>query len=224
MNDLVTGDGGNVEAHIFQPGSIWFDDQGIIRQFSLYYGDNQFGNYFLMPLQPDKEKYMSTISSDLAEFGIKIIANSFFSEGTLIVDLAKFLFEKYGKVAITDLMRGNSNVSMAYIAPDNNEIVLHGVLNIQSAVSLRYLNFFIRNDTQYAIPYETSRELVTWRAGTIRPGSTETICFANRQTLGYIRFYTGFTMGLTYEVKATGKYAIYWDVTRKLWSLSVLPN
>lgn len=224
MNDLVTGDGRNVEAHVFQPGSIWFDDHGIIRQFSLYYDDNQFGNYFLMPFQPDKKKYMNTISSDLAEFGIKVIANSFFSGGTLIVDLAKFLFEKYGKVTITDLMRGNSNVPMAYIAPDNNEIVLHGVLNIQNAVSVRHLNFFIRNNTQYVIPYETSRELTHWRAGTIRPSSTETIFFANRQTLGYIRFYTGSRVGLTYEVKATGNYAIYWDATRQLWALSILPN
>jgi hypothetical protein len=224
LNNLVTGDGQVLEALVFNTGSIWYDEQGIIRQFSVHYNQNKYGNYFLMPLQSDTLSFTRTIAGDLAEFGIKVVASSIFSGSTLIVDLARFLFEKYGNVALTDLMEGLPGRSMAYIAIDNKEVVLQGVLNIRQAVSIRLLQFFIKNDTQYVVVYEISRDLSTWKSGTLASYSLETLYFANRQTSGYARLYTNNRPGHTYAIKATETYSIYFDPTLQLWSLSILPK
>lgn len=219
LNDLLTGDGRVFESFVFQPGSIWFDNQGIIRQFSVRYPSGRTGNYFLMPNVPNQEKHVRMILKDLGEFGVKMVGNALFGGGALILDLAHFLFEKYGRVALSDLIDRQKQVPLAYIAIDNQEVVFHGVIHIAEGVGLSELIFYVKNPYAQPIFFQTSRELQHWRQDTIQPGQTLEIYFGNRQQDGYIRLFTCQRPGLTYQIQARKTYTVFWNEHRQFWDL-----
>ena len=218
INNINIGSNNILESVIFHPGEIWFDELGVIRQFSMRFDDNTIGNFFLMPNDNKQNKYMISLTRDLGEFGVKMVANSLFSGGALIVNLAKFFFEKYGKLAITDLLLDRPK-NLAYIALENREVVFYDSLNINRAICLNELLFFIRNDFSYHVNCLISRDMKNWRNAIIYPKNVTDMYFSNGQNGGYLIIYTNDKPGKTYLVYAQNYYYIYWDSKSNIWDL-----
>lgn len=219
LNNLRTGNGKVFEFLNFFPGELWYDEQGIIRQFSLKFVDGDIGNFFLMPLTQDRNKYLKTIAADLAEFGVKMTANAIFSDNGVILNLAKFLFEKYGKLALSDVINREEPRPMGYVAVGNNEVVFLDKINIQSGINPNSLIFRVKNDYATNVRYESSRDFITWQQGVIPARQTLDLFFSNRQFSGYMRLYTDWKPGKIYKVEARKLYSVKWQEHQQQWDI-----
>ncbi|WP_131450782.1 hypothetical protein [Flavobacterium subsaxonicum] len=219
FNNVRYGTGQVSEFLKFFPGELWYDDQGLVRQFSLKFDNGDVGNFFLMPLTPDRDKYVRAIVSDLTEFGLKMTANAIFSGGAVIVNLAKFLFEKYGKVVLADVINRQATQPMGYVAIDNQEVVFQDPKYVQSAAILRELLFYVKNDYAFDVVYQVSRDMANWIPGIIRARKSVEVFFTNRQVTGYLRVMTGQRPGRAYRVDAKKSYAVFWQENGQYWDL-----
>jgi hypothetical protein len=216
------GNGQFYESIVFEEGEIWFDSQGCIRQFSRRYDDGTVGNYILMDVNATDENSNSvtnTILNDLSSFGIQMIGNSLFLDGGIITNLAKFLFKKYGKIAVTDVFKQSSHPRYVYVAIDNNEFVFNGVLNMANGEYVNNLNFNIRNPFNYSLKFQVSRDKYDWKQFEVDGRKLLKVYFANNQREGWFRVYTNDVGFNTFYVKSGENYVIDIDKEKKIYSL-----
>lgn len=219
LNNVSTGNGQVFEFLRFFPGELWWDEQGIIRQFSVKFANGDIGNFFLLPLTQERNKYLKTITSDLAEFGVKITANAIFGDNGVILNLSKFLFEKYGTLVLSDVINRQKKTPMGYVSFDNNEVVFLDPININSGVNLNSLIFRVKNDYPTNVRYESSRDCITWQQGIIPAKRTLDLFFSNRQFSGYMRLYTDWQPGIIYRVEARKLYSVKWQEGQQKWNI-----
>ena len=53
-----------VESLTFQPGEVWYDDNGLARLFSVKYSDKSIGEYFLYPKNMPMSFIYETLNSN----------------------------------------------------------------------------------------------------------------------------------------------------------------
>lgn len=219
---MVYGDGDIRYNAFFDEDEIWYDRFGTIHQFVEKYDDGTIGNYILAEINGEKINSIGKmIVSDLAEFGIKIVGDTIFQGGTIVLNLGSFLFKKYGKNYIINKFDGNKDdsVKYGYICIETGMVMYTGILHMDDGDNSVEFSFKISNDTPINIKYQISEGQDNWRQYTLKPDFYMYNYFHHGYKEGFIRIYTNGIGFKKYSIQAINSYKIGWNENKKVFEL-----
>jgi hypothetical protein len=103
----------------------FFNQDGLIRLFSMKFDDGAIGNFKLLPKNKSSEEVVSFMQSFLVPFGISILGGELFYGDTVIDNLARELFQVWGNFVANNALDQYSLWSnSAYYEVTSGELVI----------------------------------------------------------------------------------------------------
>lgn len=213
-----------IESLTFQPGEVWFDDNGLVRLFSVKYSNKSRGDYFLYHKNVPLAFIYETLNSDILSFGLKLLGESIVHGSTVVHNIGKYLYKKASdetERTISNILEDLNTANLGYIELKSKEVVINHLISMKMGSPIRELQFVVENPNEIDLYYETSRDGKLWKAYPVKAKSFDKFYFGNGQSYGFFRIKTQQSDFQTYKIIAPNTYSIYWNNRKDCWDLSL---
>jgi len=202
-----------MESLNLRENEVWYDEDGLIRLFSMRFEDDIIGNFMLMPKNKPVDVALKIIRDFLVPLGLSYTGNKIFNQNTRVDNVGKFIYNTGGKVFLQDLVNQQIHSNLGYVAMDNGEIVFRSSMTISMGTPLSKLVIKIINKFNQNLQIDTSRDGTNWKPFEILAGQEFSFHFGNAQKFGYVRLNT-MTGYLSYKIEARNVYNISWNLNK----------
>lgn len=109
-----------------QPGEAFFDKKGYVRLFSMKFDNGEIGNFKLLPNNQSPNQALSLVRQFIIPFGLGILSGEIIEEvdDTIIDNIGRFLFNKFGNFVANDIFDSYSIANSSYYEMTTGELVI----------------------------------------------------------------------------------------------------
>lgn len=211
-----------VESLVFHPGEVWYDENGLVRTFSIKYDDGTVGNYFLFPKNSSMAFVYETLNTDIISFGLKLVGETVFHGSSVIQSISQYLYKKASdstERTISDFLEDMNTANLGYVELKSKEIVFNNLMTMDMGTPMRLIEMFFHNPNDVDLVFETSRNNRDWKSFRVNARGIIKFHFMNAQTSGYFRIKTNQSDYKIYEINAPNSYTLNWNEQGYCWDL-----
>jgi hypothetical protein len=220
--NIQFGDKKVVESLVFHPGEVWYDENGLVRMFSIKFEEGDVGNFFLFPKNSPMAFVYETLNTDIISFGLKLIGETVLHGSSVIQSVSQYLYKKASDSAertISDFLEDMNTANLGYVELKSKEIVFNNLMTMDMGIPMQFIEMSFHNPNDIDLIFETSRNSREWKTFKVEANRFMKFYFMNAQKSGYFRIKTRQSDYKIYEIRAPNSYSINWNEQSSCWDL-----